>query len=117
MHGAQQSVIVSVALAAATRAAESGAAGFEIAAAKLLADQAATDATRHTHQAHGAMGMSASTRSTTCRRLWAWRSEYGDERTMDRALGELVVTVGADQLYPLVSGGGEIADGTPNRHT
>ena len=51
------------------------------------------------------------------RRLWAWRSEYGDERTMSRALGEIVVAVGADQLYPLVSGGGEIADGTPTRHT
>ena len=36
---------------------------------------------------------------------------------MSRALGELVVAVGADQLYPLVSGGGEIADGPPNRHT
>ena len=57
VHGAQQSVIVSVALAGAVRAAESGAARFEIAAAKLLADQAATDATRHAHQAHGAMGM------------------------------------------------------------
>ncbi len=118
VHGAQQSVMVSVALAAAVRATESGAARFEIAAAKLLADQAATDATRHAHQAHGAMGMTREyPLHHVSRRLWAWRSEYGDERTMSRALGELVVAVGADQLYPLVSGGGEIADGTPNRHT
>ncbi len=114
VHGAQQSVIVSVALAAAMRAAESGAARFEIAAAKLLADQAATDATRHATRPTGRWAMTREyPLHHVSRRLWAWRSEYGDERTMSRALGELVVTVGADQLYPLVSGGGEIADGTP----
>ena len=111
VHGAQQSVMVSVALAAAVRAAESGTARFEIAAAKLLADQAASEATRHAHQAHGAMGMTREyPLHHVSRRLWAWRSEYGDERTMSRTLGEMVVDVGADRLYPLVSGGSEIAD-------
>jgi acyl-CoA dehydrogenase len=106
VHGAQQSVIVNVALAAAVRATERGSTTFEIPAAKLLADQAASEATRHAHQAHGAMGM---TREYPLhhfsRRLWAWRSEYGDERTLSRELGELVVGVGADGLYPVVTGG------------
>jgi acyl-CoA dehydrogenase len=109
VHGAQQSVIVSVALAAAARAAESGPAPFEIAAAKLLADQAASEATRHAHQAHGAMGM---TREYPLhhfsRRLWAWRSEYGDERSLSRALGDRVVGVGPDLLYPLITGGSSV---------
>ena len=118
VHGAQQSVIVSVALAAAVRAAESGTARFEITAAKLLADQAASEATRHAHQAHGAMGMTREyPLHHVSRRLWAWRSEYGDERTTSRTLGEMVVDVGADRLYPLVSGGSEIADAGPSRHT
>ena len=118
VHGAQQSVIVSVALAAAVRAAESGTARFEIAAAKLLADQAASEATRHAHQAHGAMGMTREyPLHHVSRRLWAWRSEYGDERTMSRTLGEMVVDVGADRLYPLVSGGSEIADAPASSHT
>jgi len=88
---------VSVAVGAAVRAAQSGPARFEIAAAKLLADQAASDATRHAHQAHGAMGM---TREYPLhhfsRRLWAWRSEYGDERTWSRTLGDMVAGLGAD---------------------
>jgi acyl-CoA dehydrogenase len=118
VHGAQESVIVSVALAAAVRAAESGPARFEIAAAKLLADQAASAATRHAHQAHGAMGM---TREYPLhhfsRRLWAWRSEYGDERASSRTLGEMVVGLGADRLYPLISGGSGIADAPASSHT
>ncbi len=106
VHGAQQSVIVGAALAAAVRAASVGPARFEIAAAKLLADQAASEATRHAHQAHGAIGM---TREYPLhhfsRRLWAWRSEYGDERTWSRLLGATVVEVGPDRLYPLITGG------------
>ena len=67
------------------------AAAFEVAAAKLLATDRAT-ATRpaHAHQAHGAMGM---TREYPLhhfsRRLWAWRSEYGDERSWSRVVGDL----------------------------
>ena len=106
VHGAQQSVIVGVALAAAVHAAEAGPAPFEITAAKLLADQAASEATRHAHQAHGAMGMTREyALHHLSRRLWAWRSEYGDERTLSRALGNTAVGVGADRLYPLVTGG------------
>jgi acyl-CoA dehydrogenase len=114
VHGAQQSVIVSVALAAAVRTAEQSPAAFEITAAKLLADQAASEATRHAHQAHGAMGM---TREYPLhhfsRRLWAWRSEYGDERALSRALGETVVGAGPDLLYPLVTGGSSALGGVP----
>ena len=63
-----------------------GSGAVQTAVAKLLADQAATDATRHAHQAHGAMGMTCEyPLHHVSRRLWAWRSEYGDERTTSRA--------------------------------
>jgi acyl-CoA dehydrogenase len=122
VHGAQQSVIVNVALAAAVHAAGSGPAPFEIAAAKLLADQAASEASRHAHQAHGAMGMTREyPLHHLSRRLWSWRGEYGDERTWSRMLGATVVGVGADRLYPLITGGtscwDEVAATRGPRHT
>jgi acyl-CoA dehydrogenase len=122
VHGAQQSVIVSVALAAAVAAAERGPAPFEIAAAKLLADHAASEATRHAHQAHGAMGMTREyPLHHLSRRLWSWRSEYGDERSWSRTLGDTVVGGGADRLYPLITGGtrflDEVAATDGPRHT
>ena len=57
VHAAQECELVKLALAAAVHASTHGPASFEVASAKLLADRAATDATRHAHQAHGAMGM------------------------------------------------------------
>ncbi len=111
VHGAQDAFLAAMALAAAARAVEAGAARFEITAAKLLADQAASAATRHAHQAHGAMGMTREyPLHHLSRRLWSWRSEYGDERAASRALGELVVGAGPDQLYPLIAGGSRVLE-------
>ncbi len=111
VHAAQDAVIVAMAAATSARAATRGDAHFEIGAAKLLANRAATSATRAAHQAHGAMGM---TREYPLhhfsRRLWAWRSEYGDERYWSRTLGAEVVTAGADALYPIVTGGSAVLD-------
>lgn len=60
VHGAQEAAIVAMAAAVAGREAERSesptGARFEIAAAKILADEAARTATRAAHQAHGAMG-------------------------------------------------------------
>ena len=108
--GAQEAAIVGMAASAAARAAnvDDGvrAGRFEIAAAKILADQAARTATRAAHQAHGAMGMTQEySLHHFSRRLWSWRSEYGTERPWSRALGELITAAGPDDLYPLVTGG------------
>lgn len=111
VHGAQDAVMVAVALAAATRATETSSARFEITAAKVLADQAASTATRHAHQAHGAMGMTREyPLHHLSRRLWSWRSEFGDERRGSRALGRVVVAAGVDRLYPLITGGTRALD-------
>jgi len=109
VHAAQDAAIVTMALATATRAAERGDARFEIAAAKLLADQAASRVTRHAHQAHGAMGMTREyPLHHLTRRLWAWRSEFGDERHWSRVLGTALVAGGADGLYPTITGGSAV---------
>lgn len=106
VHAAQDAALVGMALAQAGRAATAGDGWFEIASAKILANQAASTATRHVHQAHGAMGLTREyPLHHSSRRLWAWRSEYGDERAWTRALGREVVAVGADQLYPVITGG------------
>ena len=39
------------------------------------------------------------------RRLWAWRSEYGDERHWAARLGRALLAGGADRLYPAITGG------------
>ena len=108
--GAQQSALVSMAAHVAGREAERGAASFEIAAAKLLADQAAGIATRAAHQAHGAMGMTQEyPLHQFSRRLWAWRNEYGNEIFWSTRLGQAAVAAGADALYPLITGGSLVA--------
>jgi len=82
---------------------------FEIAAAKQLASHAALTATRAAHQVHGAMGMTQEYRlHHFSRRLWAWRSEYGDEQHWARWLGVAVVRAGADNLYPAITGGSAV---------
>jgi acyl-CoA dehydrogenase len=106
VHAAQDAAIVAMALHTAARAYEQGDAWFEIAAAKVLANQSASSATRHAHQAHGAMGMTREyPLHHLTRRLWSWRSEFGDERTWSRALGAAVVDASPDLLYPAITGG------------
>lgn len=103
---AQDACLVAMALRGAARTAQRGRAGFEIAAAKLLASQAALSATRGAHQVHGAMGMTQEYRlHHFSRRLWAWRAEYGDEEYWSRRLGQMVAEAGADGLYPLITSG------------
>jgi acyl-CoA dehydrogenase len=106
VDGAQEAVLAGMAADVAARAADRGEARFEIAAAKLLANQAAFTATRAAHQAHGAMGMTREyPLHHVSRRLWAWRSEYGDERFWSVRLGAAVARAGADRLYPAITGG------------
>lgn len=87
-------------------AASRGPAKFEIASAKLNANQAATRATKACHQAHGAMGMTQEyPLHHYSRRLWAWRSEFGGTNEWSRVAGRAVATAGADGLYPLITNG------------
>ena len=106
VQGAQDAALVGMAAAVAGREAERTAATFEITAAKLLANRCAGTATRAAHQAHGAMGMTREyPLHHASRRLWAWQHESGSARHWSERLGRAVVDLGADRLYPLITGG------------
>lgn len=81
-------------------AARAGDASFEIAAAKLRANQAIGVATAIAHQVHGAIGFTReyALRQAT-QRLWSWRSEYGNDRYWSDVLGRTVVERGADTFW------------------
>ncbi len=99
---AQQVALAGVAAEATVRCAG----GFEIAAGKLLANRAALTAGRSAHQVLGALGTTREhpLGQLTCR-LWAWRSEYGDEHHWSTRLGVAVARAGADSVYPAITGG------------
>ena len=103
---AQDAALARMAAEVAGREANRGNGDFEIASAKLLANQAATRATKQCHQAHGAMGMTQEyPLHHYSRRLWSWRTEYGSEREWSTWVGGQATAQGADGLYPLIAGG------------
>jgi acyl-CoA dehydrogenase len=90
VRAAEEAALVDTAVQVAAREADRSPARFEIASAKLLADQAAGAAARAAHQAHGAMGMTQEyPLHQLSRRLWAWRNEYG-RLLWPRKLGEAI---------------------------
>jgi len=102
---AQQAALAGVAADAAARCPR----GFEIAAGKLLANRAALSAGRAAHQVLGARGTTREhPLGLLTRRLWAWRSEYGDEHCWSTRLGAAVARGGADCLYPAITGGSAV---------
>jgi acyl-CoA dehydrogenase len=104
---AQAAALVGVAADAAARRP----AGFEVAAAKLLASRAAVTAGRAAHQVHGAIGTTREhPLSELTRRLWSWRSEHGGERYWSARLGAGVARAGADALYPAITGGSKVVE-------
>jgi len=73
----------------------------DVAAAKIQAGQAAGMGARIAHQVHGAMGFTQEyPLHHATRRLWAWRDEYGTETHWAHRVGEQVVNLGADELWP-----------------
>jgi acyl-CoA dehydrogenase len=85
-------------------AASAGDASFEIAAAKLRANQAIGLATSIAHQVHGAIGFTReyALRQAT-QRLWSWRSEYGNDRYWSERLGRIVIGRGADAVWSSIA--------------
>jgi hypothetical protein len=97
---AEEAAAASTAAAAACRAKDRGDAVFEIAAAKLRANMAVTVATSVAHQVHGAMGFTAEYKlHQFTRRLWQWRSEYGNDRYWADKLGAAVAARGAQGYW------------------
>jgi acyl-CoA dehydrogenase len=102
---AQQAALAGVAAAATAQLPG----GFEIAAGKLLANRAALSAGRAAHQVLGARGTTLEhPLGQLTRRLWAWRSEYGDEHHWSTRLGAGLARSGADSMYPAITGGSTV---------
>ncbi|MEP4379605.1 MAG: acyl-CoA dehydrogenase family protein [Alphaproteobacteria bacterium] len=76
-----------------------------IAAAKIRTGEAAGKTASIAHQVHGAIGFTDEYRlHHLTRRLWAWRSEFGAEGAWSEMLGSMIITRGADNLWPDLTG-------------
>jgi len=97
---AEETAAAGMAAASACKAAGRGDAAFEIAAAKLRANMAARTATGIAHQVHGAMGFTAEyPLHRLTRRLWAWQTEFGNERHWAEMLGTEIAQRGPDNFW------------------
>ena len=77
----------------------------EVATAKIRVGEAASVGSAFAHQIHGAMGFTYElTLHHVTRRLWSWRDEFGSEAEWSIRLGALAGRLGADQLWPFVTG-------------
>ncbi len=85
----------------AAEALDRGDAAFEVAAAKLRANSAASAGARIAHQVHGAIGFTQEyPLHCLTGRLRKWRSEFGGDAHWGSVLGDLVVARGADLFWP-----------------
>ena len=101
----EEFALVDLAVQVAAREFERGQGSFEVASAKILADDAARVASAASLQAHGAMGATQEyPLHQLTRRLWSWRAEFGDA-FWAQELGRAVLTAGPDQLFAAISGG------------
>lgn len=85
----------------AAQALDRGNATFEVAAAKLRANRAVGVGTAVAHQVHGAIGFTEEyPLHHLTRRLWQWRSDFGNDAHWSRFLGDRVIERGADSFWP-----------------
>lgn len=95
-----QSAAAGAAAQNAFRVADRGDPLLDIAAAKVVAGDAATTAASIVHQTHGAIGFTYEhSLHFSTRRLWSWRGEFGGEAYWAEILGRSVARRGADALW------------------
>lgn len=95
-HVAQATMATETAFSAADR----GDPRFEIAVAKIIAGQTATQAAETGHQVHAAIGFTYEHMlNFSTRRLWSWRAEYGSDSQWAEELGRRAAGRGADMLW------------------
>ncbi|NVO06997.1 MAG: acyl-CoA/acyl-ACP dehydrogenase [Rhodoferax sp.] len=106
---AEHTGCVAVASECAFARAQDGAAGLDalgVAAAKICSAEAAGVATSVAHTVHGAIGFTHEyTLHFATRRLWSWRSEFGNATHWSQRLGQAVCQQGADALWPAITSG------------
>jgi acyl-CoA dehydrogenase len=101
---AQSAVRARMAADIAVRSLASGDAGIDIAAARVVTDDAIALGTRAAHQAHGAMGVTREyALHQLSRRLWSWRHEWDSTKAWRRELGRAIAATSADDLFSVVT--------------
>jgi acyl-CoA dehydrogenase len=99
-----QAAAAGIAAAHACACADKGDAAFEIAVAKVRADDASSEATSIAHQVHGAIGFTYEHGlHFATRRLWSWRAEFGSGAEWAERIGRETLARGADELWPFVT--------------
>ena len=79
---------------------------FLAASAKIATGRAGTTAANAAHQFHGAMGFTAEyPLHRLTRAIWQWREDFGNEDWWSRRLGQRICRNGADELWPVLTGG------------
>lgn len=74
---------------------------FEIAAAKLRGNRAVGTGTALAHQVHGAIGFTQEfPLHPLTRRMWSWRSEFGNDAVWSERLAGTILARGADNFWP-----------------
>lgn len=102
----EQAQMARIGARTAARNAETADWFFDVAAAKIVAAEAAAAVAASAHQAHGAIGMTKEYElGQLTRRLWSWRDEYGNDRYWSRWLGEEIAQSGPDRLWPRIAEG------------
>jgi acyl-CoA dehydrogenase len=77
---------------------------FEVAAAKLRANMAAPLITTTAHQVHGAIGFTVEhPLHRFTQRLFAWRSEFGNDRHWAKTLGDTLRGLSGEALWPFLT--------------
>lgn len=95
-----EAAAINCAAMGAAQAMDRGQAAFEIAAAKLRANRAVGIGTAVAHQVHGAIGFTQEyPLQELTRRLWTWRSEFGNDAFWSDALGPLIVERGPENFW------------------
>jgi acyl-CoA dehydrogenase len=84
----------------AAQAMQKGVALFEVAAAKIRANRAIGVGTAVTHQVHGAIGFTQEyPLHPLTRRLWSWRSEFGNDSYWSDVLAPGIIARGAENFW------------------
>lgn len=103
---AEQSALTAAAADAAFAASAGGPAPFAIAVAKAVASEAAGEAAGLAHAVMGAIGFTHEhAMHLFTRRLWSWRSEFGNQSVWAQRIGAAACERGSAGLWPeLVAG-------------
>jgi acyl-CoA dehydrogenase len=101
---AGEAAAAAVAAEAAFLAADDGSMEFAVAAAKVRAGLAVSQAVGIAHQVHGAIGFTLEhSLHWSTRRLMSWRNEFGSDRHWSVILGRSILNLGADGFWPHIT--------------